>query len=1434
MTSIKRLTCVSVLVMAWMSTCPALGQTSKMNRWAVLSSPAIRDTGLSELVTTELGGAGLELVERDLIEQVTRELTFAQVLGSAGGPERLRLGRLLRADVLLILDVEKLPSESDAAEPETRPAEVPRVQPGSTWPQTAPSGAPTTRAAKPKDRLRVVISECTQGSRLRVEQIPFEVSEAARAAATVREVAGSVREKYAGGIRCVVGVSNLVSRTLLHDYDYLQSSFGYVLGNALSSVPGVAVIEVEEAQSIRQERGTAGGSEAARLVPLLVEGEYRVDSAPGKQAEVEIKVRFNDGNRTVHSLEAQALSIQGAAEYLRKEGLAWARKLSGSEMPTGSFSVDEQVRFMATQAEAFASLSLYEQSVGLREACLLLAPDEHKQRILLIGEYGSLLHALWKPLIKAKNLGDPSAKERILALYTRSMGHSEELVRRGAAGAMSLPIVAGQWEGPGCYHPMTREKLPPSLVDMKLIETMEAMKSRFLFEYAPRVLVEEQSQAFWEERLLHLASSPTAPISIEDWRPREMKLVVDLLTRILSESKPLAAPFVDYVKRACKGYPPVPLAEVRGFIEALQATRVPRNILLARLGQLNREVLELSRKTPTVPEVLLAEADDLVAQCPAEEKEIRRFADEVRKSLRAMARLSPTESRPWGRSKPSVIPVGGLATGPSARLLAEPMAFDVTDPLGRVRPLTDHPWNKTLNSSCGGVLSLTTCGETGDVFWNEQVVLMVDAPGLLRQLLAYPRGRIRQVVWDGGSLWIGTRQQGITVITPSNGAHVRIDKDQGLPPYDQGMLLYPVEPGKVLAVGSFDDDRRAWCAIITCGNAGGRVHIFHQALEDPAKNMVIRNDLGGGNLGLNARFAPQYILPDPQPPAGQENSVFVSRSSNRFGQALLRIDLKTLTVSLPDEKLERSSVSEARFMLANGIRLQVDETSAIRWAPPGMTFAGGKSWYRLPDDLGRVCSPYVLPIGDYTYIPGRTWYRIHRQTGLAERMDMPVPFDARVPARKPSQLESAARPTLFGAADEMAVGLSGRYGLIAWNAENKFARLRIIEPEQPATRPAGMRLVSVRPATPRTSPTSQVAQTQPVSPPGGGSPSLASENMTYWAFLPISVAGAVLLVISLIGVRRMPERCPRCSAEVQGKPKSPCQACGAAVVTLARRPRWGMLVAGSVTASIGGYLAVPFVSEMMGYAQPRSYVEAGADPDTTRVLNTLLSPVERMAGVSGLCRRMRDGSLSSRQADEAISALARMYTEERENPGRRLEMLRQITDALAGGRFTLQRFEPVLRQVDLPSARCRFDEASGRLLLHGKMDFPEGDSGVCLACRYEVDRTSGGASATRLLEGVAVGDWALESSDKLDLDQATQRLDLRITRKWCVVLVRTGEGVARPDELAAANSRSLATELQDVELERSDYRSMITDACYWSIAAVFVPQPSPAVAHPPV
>jgi hypothetical protein len=408
-------------------------------RWAIVAAPRVQKSGLADLLTVKLAEEpGLTLVERDQIAAGTKELALDQALGAEAAGQRLKLGKLLKADALLFLADAELaaePRDTSQASGQRGPAET-SDQPGAPQADGPRSGRGKAADAGPVARgrfTRVVISESTLGARLRTDFLLHDPGKAEVAAEQIVSLVRDTRSRFPQGVQRIIGVPSFVNRDLTHEYDYLQDQLAYVLQNGLAAWPGQAVLEVEEARAIQRELDIAGNKLAQRIVPCFIEGEYRTTpatsaatqpavtpaSAPTanmpvfvahRPAAIDLTLVVKDATGVRETVQQHDDLLEALAAWLQREasqrllpvlgtaGAASQPRIPGATgMPATQPSLTDaqQLALLASRAETFARLGDYEHSTALREACLLIWPDAAVQHRALATEYIRLLRPDW-------------------------------------------------------------------------------------------------------------------------------------------------------------------------------------------------------------------------------------------------------------------------------------------------------------------------------------------------------------------------------------------------------------------------------------------------------------------------------------------------------------------------------------------------------------------------------------------------------------------------------------------------------------------------------------------------------------------------------------------------------------------------------------------------------------------------------------------------------------------------------------------------------------------------------------------------------------------------------------------------------------------------------------------------------------------------------
>ncbi|HLQ45690.1 MAG TPA: CsgG/HfaB family protein, partial [Planctomycetaceae bacterium] len=273
-------------LMLWLlAACGSADAADVFQLWAILSAPEVASSGLSDLLTVELSQRSFDLVEREQLAAITKEIELSTLLSPEGSSQRLNVGQLTKADALVLLSL----VEHDK-----------------------------------KKFVKLVISDCQYGSRLRLDHFPVAADRADKLAAEIAQAATETRTKFARGVERIVAVSPFLSKNVTREFDHLQFGFAALLGQSLAQHPGVAVLEIEEARSIGEELTRSASKLERRQVPLFVEGEFEItpsndaSSEPGDWGSVHFALRILDGSAERETLTNRSKGRTDAVDWLTK------------------------------------------------------------------------------------------------------------------------------------------------------------------------------------------------------------------------------------------------------------------------------------------------------------------------------------------------------------------------------------------------------------------------------------------------------------------------------------------------------------------------------------------------------------------------------------------------------------------------------------------------------------------------------------------------------------------------------------------------------------------------------------------------------------------------------------------------------------------------------------------------------------------------------------------------------------------------------------------------------------------------------------------------------------------------------------------------------------------------------------------------------------
>jgi len=924
-----------------------------LRTWAVLLSDDLRTPALEDQVLAALGDeAGITLVNRERLDLLARELALEELGNALATARRVTAGRILRADALVVL-----------------------------------SRDPTAG----KGFVRLTICECRTGARLHVGSVDLAEGKADEAAAKILSDIRRTRTRFANGVTRVYGVLPFVSRCLTHRYDYLQKGYAELLAAGLSAVPGMAVIEIEEARRIARELALRGDADLARSVPVFVEGEFEVPhSATEQQAAVTLRVSVRDATGGPRPLPERTMRFSQAVRYVSTELPALVAGLHG---PTGGESLgpDEQAKVLLARAKAFAALGAWDQSTGLREAALLLKDDAAERRKVL-QEYCRIAWAPWPPGARGGNEIQLTECRRRVALWKTALAHIEYLVRNRQ---VNLPQAVAHADEAfqNILQVRCSTSTPPKA---KILAGIEQVKRRFIPDVFPLMLSldhasphksgRQEELCTWSERLFEHA---LLDYRSNSYRPDTLDFIAAVTTKVLpGDFRPpdRLAYFMTHSRQILKKSPDLSEDAWMAFLDKLIRSDRPAASLAGRYGKLYHQFY-FKRGAADLAE-LHTEAKRLVKDYREQSPRMRGRSGSGILSARVGGicgqigkALQPATPRP---DHAAARPPRPKPPRPESPVALEPIQLSVKTSSGDLVPFKKR-W--------GGLKHLDIGGNGVDVFWRNDGVAVMRRKGALEEVLVDRTIRILDVAFDGRDLWVATREKGLWVVSLDGCVAYRIGQAEGLPAGERGMRLNSIGPGKVLAAGAFGPHERLWLAVVSHDADGPRVNVFHRG----TRVLIAGQRWKKAKPDIDRAGAPLWMHELQYGDKGTRRTVVLAWG--RRCMQPMQVDLETLEVSL-----------------YGGLK-----SMAWLYSDNSVHSCNG----RLHKFTGDGC---VLPLGNRLYATaGGVWYQIDVTTGHAVHQ---------------GRLPRASGIRKFG--------VSSYYGLVCWHQNGSFYRLIVKAEEAPA------------------------------------------------------------------------------------------------------------------------------------------------------------------------------------------------------------------------------------------------------------------------------------------------------------------------------------------------------------------------------------------------
>jgi hypothetical protein len=355
---------------------PAAGPTcalldpEKSPRAALLAGKLLEDSSAS-------------WVERAEIDKVLKEQKLQAAFGPQGVGERVKLGKLLKADVLVMVRPAK-----DAKEPV----------------------------------LEVVVSETAGGLRLLHRAVPMTKNADEDVAALVAAAREGIR-KHGEKVTEVVAVPPFVSNDLGYEFEHLKGAFAKLAESVALDRKGIVVVELAEAEALARELALAApGAGIERPSPLYLVGEYR-HAGRGDQRTVTLKLRVERAGKVIGKAETLAVKSDAAPEALRK----WA---AGVLDATGGAvalpNPKAEAKRLGELVVVHQRLGNWPEAMALIEASLLLDPKQPE----LNADAMAILR-YWIEQTLRRYGTDRDYLTKAATLHRRGLAHMEVLLAHG-------------------------------------------------------------------------------------------------------------------------------------------------------------------------------------------------------------------------------------------------------------------------------------------------------------------------------------------------------------------------------------------------------------------------------------------------------------------------------------------------------------------------------------------------------------------------------------------------------------------------------------------------------------------------------------------------------------------------------------------------------------------------------------------------------------------------------------------------------------------------------------------------------------------------------------------------------------------------------------------------------------------------------------------
>lgn len=938
-------------------------QSQRPLTWAVLGDSSVIESGFTDLLTVKLDEAGFQLVERTQLSGLEQELQRS--LESGAISESMSIGRRIGAHRLIVCQ-----HTSD-----------------STRPKDGPTG------------LRVFICDCDVSARIAVAD--FDLSQNA----TVVDKVVSWLKSHTNlpKIKQVIGLAPFACKNLGDAFQDIGKQAHHFLSTQILAIPGVALMEWEEARTLNQEFDVTAAAEK-RMVPSLIAVDYQV--IPNSQdAPPLVEVSLSVQSKGQPIIESAKLSLLELEPWLRTRILS---VLLQDKTSLSGLSQEEQISFLKSRAQALFRLGTALSCAQVREVILQIDPTDAEERRRILSDYSQCAGT------STRNRGSDLYPLTTLEIQARSFQreHFEYLVRNKqisyAEAIERFPKLVIDVSGGTAFSRMTPKY---SLSEVDLERTLASLEQDFQFvrNVGPAILKMKNSsktpdatdlkqRVAWSKAVLSVAQLDLSfHWGAEESRIRTIQLITDII--------PQEYPTIDLGQW---------LFSTTTFPKAMLQTFDPRTRALKRheVGNWPQNLLELYQKHDHSGHrhVRLYLRLERFNQLHASPMNLHTpFTTNTLESTVSIAELVSEVQQIREDAKQTV---GAEQKGLTAPHQAHfDYVYDTTDRYARElqrrianNPPPSYPDLPRPNPDLGRLkfqaLNLQVPalayhsivwqrdGSDHDLVYDHSNVYRLNRNGVFTKVS--PEEDYTFI--DDELVWLLKRKQpGEVLVSATNrqGQNVIRSESLTLPPFDDFTAI-GIGGGKGLVVGWFDGG--TWCGLLERAKQGLSFRVIHEAREYNPSPIAKEAKLAAQSAGL--RFSPTWHARGSD---ANGNCLILGR----YGMTPIRIDLQTWNVNvlplenshfMQDAKIHNQHLYQSVYSFAFEFDLNNKSSSIARKMVIGMD-------HMQQVEQGHATAGNhagtLLVDGDWIVYPGATWYRYNALTKETERLvktTLPHPY----------------------------------------------------------------------------------------------------------------------------------------------------------------------------------------------------------------------------------------------------------------------------------------------------------------------------------------------------------------------------------------------------------------------------------------------------------